>query len=144
MAVVLACVASAACNSPAIGERTALDADSAAELAERDGVTIPDGFEFVEGRSHVEFVGQAAWSADFTGPAALGDGKAVAEAKPSFPPLQPLSDCATVPTSVGPATSPCVSGFVSTFPPAGGMDAVTIRLTTRTDAALLSVSSTGH
>ncbi len=107
-------------------------------------MTIPDGFDFVEGRSHTEFSGQAAWSADFTGPATLGDGKAVAEANPSFPPLNPLSECETAPTSVTPASSPCVPGFVTTFPPAGGVDAVTIRLVTRADAALLSVSSTGH
>lgn len=107
-------------------------------------MTIPDGFDFVGGRSHTEFVGKASWSADFTGPASLGDGKAVADANPSFPPLQALTECDTAPTSVTTAATPCVSGLVTTFPPAGGLDTVTIRLTTRADDALLSVSSTGH
>jgi hypothetical protein len=138
--IALTGVAALSCSSPAVGDKIDLDADSASDLAERDGVHIPDGFEFVDGRTHVEFVGKAAWTARYTGPGIYADGVAVSAANPSFPPMQ-ATDCSAAPAI---SSEPCSPGFVTTLPPAGGADSVTIQLGHNRDETQLIVSGVGH
>lgn len=140
--IALTGAAALSCSSPAVGDRVDLDADDASNLAERDGVHIPDGFEFVEGQTHVEFVGNASWSARYIGPGIYADGVAVSAANPSFPPMQ-ATDCTAAPTI---SSEACLPGFVTALAPAGGPDSVTIQLgsDSNTDETQLTVSSLGH
>lgn len=132
------------CGSSEVGDKIDLNADEVADRADRDGVIIPSGFDFVEGATYVEFSGKAGWSARYTGPAELADGKAVSEANPSFPPLQTIVCSATPPTGSDASSQPCLQGFFTQLPPAGGPDSVKIRLTGDGDGTQLTVSSLGH
>lgn len=138
--IALTGVTALSCSSPAVGDRIDLDADRAADLAERDGVDIPDGFEFVDGQTHVEFVGKASWSARYTGPAIYADGVAVSAANPSFPALQ-ATDCSVAPTV---SSKTYLPGIVTVLSPSGGPDSVTIQLGRDNDGTQLIVSSLGH
>ncbi|MBY6540327.1 hypothetical protein HQ325_16760 [Rhodococcus sp. BP-349] len=133
----------ASCHTPSIGEPITLDADEVATLAERDGVTIPDGFEFVEGRTHSEFSGQPAWSARYSGAPDAFDGEAVAEANPSFPPMRTAACDPTPTTSAGNSTW-CKPSLITELPPGGVTDTMTIELTHEGDGTKLVVSSQGH
>lgn len=133
----------ASCSSTSIGEPITLDADDVATLAERDGVTIPDGFEFAEGRTHSEFSGQAAWSARYTGPADAIDGAAVAAANPSIPPMRTVA-CDPTPTTTDSSSKACKPSLNTELPPSGLPDSITIELTLEGDGTELVVSSQGH
>lgn len=139
--IALTGAAALSCSSPAVGDRVDLDADDASNLAERDGVHIPDGFEFVDGQTHVEFVGKASWSARYIGPGIYADGVAVSAANPTFPPMQATDCTASPPIS---SSEPCSPGFATALAPAGGPDSVTIQLGSDGDETQLIVSSLGH
>lgn len=66
----LTIAATVSCGSNAIGERRDLDADDVSAYAQRDGFTVPEEFDFVRGHTVTEIAGQAAWSAQYTAPAA--------------------------------------------------------------------------
>lgn len=144
VAIAVASATVLSCSSPAIGDRIDLDAGEVADRAERDGVIVPDGFDFVEGATYAEFVGKAGWSARYTGPAALADGKAISEANPSFPPLQTIDCSAAQSPRPGLGSETCQPGLITQFPPAGGPDSTTLQVVGDTDGTQLTVSNQGH
>ncbi len=135
----------ASCGSFEPGKPLAMDGDDVSYELEKVAFTIPDGFEFIQGVKYAEFVGQPAWAARFDGPNELGDGRAVAAANPSYPPLQP-ADCGTASkdswTSLG---SKCEPEMLFTSRLAGGSsDAFSVMLTTGAQESSLFIYCEGH
>ncbi|OZC62465.1 hypothetical protein CH306_05550 [Rhodococcus sp. 15-725-2-2b] len=138
-------VLTASCSSFEPGERRSMDEEEVSRALRGIAFDVPSGFEFVQGFTHTEFVGQPAWRARFDAPNEAGDETAVSAANPSYPPLQPVA-CAAASTSNWTALGlTCEPEMLSTSrPDQQTADRVTVLLTRNTRQSSLFIYSQGH
>lgn len=134
----------ASCGSFEPGRPMPMDGDDVSHEVEKISFTVPAGFEFTQGITYAEFVGQPAWSARFDAPTE-SDGLAITAANPSYPPFRPAACGTTTKTSWAALGFTCESEMLFTSrPPHGRADAVSVMFTRGAHGSSLYISSEGH
>ena len=151
LGVVVAAVAfgSGACSSSGEGKSVSVDGSEMEDALTDRGFTVPDWFTFTEGHEVKGFVGTASYGAKYEGAGPFDRAAAeIVEANPKFPALQPIA-CAD-PVLASPswklAGFSCADQMSKTGYPGtdGGLDTVTVILTSDGSGTRLYVRAEGH
>lgn len=146
VAAVAVTLGSGACGSDE-GKSVSVDGSEMEDALTDRGFTVPASFTFTEGHEVKGFVGTASYGAKYEGAGPFDRAAAeIVEANPKFPALQPVACADPVLTSPKLAGFSCTDQMSKTGYPGtdGGLDTVTLILTSDGSGTRLYVRAEGH